>query len=317
MINMKRLLILAFFAVALLNAFPNVSMTGDTDSIYNGDSIYNNVEYPLPTIPNTLLLPQERAKYATSHFWDAYDAQYPCATNISCMQQAIANFAALAKMSGDGDLAAASVKILVEKSSKSEKAAGILSSAAEICLDDPESPVYDKDLYSAFISAFAHTDGLPRWITSKYTSLEELLQLNAVGSKAADFTLSLSNGTDTSLWKELGRDYTILILYDPDCSHCDIALKQFASEPIVDKWITSGMAKVIAADIRPSDRSQAKASTLPKNWVCGIDTTGIEDEEIYYVPATPSIYLIDATGIVILKDADPADVIEAIWTGKK
>lgn len=297
-------MILATFAATLLTAFSD-------------DSIYNNVEYPLPSVPDSIHLPRERAEYATAHFWDTYEDYGQCITDICCMQQAIANFAALARISENDETTAISVKNLVEKAKGTAKAAGILSSAAEICLDDIESPVYDRELYATFIKAFAHTDGLPKWIQTKYATLENLIAMNAVGSKAADFTILLPSGEKTTLWEEVGHEYTILILYDPECSHCDITMKQLSTEPILDKWITADMAKVVAADIRPSENSKEKSASLPENWVRGTDATGIEEEEIYYVPATPSIYLLDANGTVLLKDAAPADALEAIWTGKK
>ncbi|MCM1452741.1 MAG: DUF5106 domain-containing protein [Clostridium sp.] len=274
------------------------------------------MEYPLPSVPDSIRMPVERAKYATSRFWDNYDANAPYATDLMAMQQALANFSAIAQAGGNEGADEAAMA-LVKKAAHNAKAAGILSSAADICLEDRESPVHNSQLYAAFVRVFTQTNGLPEWIHEKYATLWRLMNLNNVGEKAANIDFRLRSGESSTLWNEIGKEYTALILYDPECEHCDAIISRFAAEPIVEKWIDAGMAKVVAVDIRPSESSTQKANSMPKTWIVGADTQGIEEEEAYYIPSTPAFYLLDASGTVILKDADATDVLETIWMSKK
>lgn len=279
--------------------------------------LYNKVEYPLPAVPDSIRLPKDRADFAVSHFWDAYGEESAYATDTACVEQALANFAAIARLGSRGPEVAKAVESLTAKAARSGQAASLLAFAADKYLDGEDSPVRDRELYAIFARAFANSEAMPNWIKAKYGTLYRLMSLNAVGTKASDFGIRLRNGASTTLHKEIGRDYTVLMLYDPECEHCENIMRKLADEPIVEKWISAGMAKIIAVDIRPTQSSEAKASDFPARWIAGTDATGIEDAETYFVPETPAIYLLGPTGDVMLKDADAVDVIEAIWTGKK
>lgn len=279
-------------------------------------SLYNKVEYPLPSVPDSLRLPRDRADFVTLHFWDAYRADAAFAADTACMEQAVANFAAIARMGSGNAGTAEAVAALTRAAALDAGAAGLLAGCVERCLNEEESPVYDPQLYAVFAHAFAITDNLPNWLKVKYETIDRLNALNAAGTKAGDFEMTLRDGTGTSLRKEIGRKFTVLILYDPECEHCKAIMRRFAAEPMVGKWIEAGMVKVLAVDIRQSAASAAKAASLPAAWVVGADVTGIEDEEIYYVQSTPAFYLIDASGTVMLKDADATDVLEAIWMSR-
>lgn len=279
--------------------------------------LYNKVEYPLPAVPDSIRLPKDRADFAVSHFWDAYEEASAYATDTACVEQALANFTAIARLGSRGAEVAEAVELLTAKAARSEQAASLLAFAADKYLDGADSPVRDRELYAIFARAFANAEAMPDWIKAKYGTLDRLMALNAVGTKASDSKMQLRDGTNTSLRKELGRDYTVVLLYDPGCEHCDKIMRKLADEAIVEKWISAGMAKIIAVDIRPAQSPEAKVSGFPASWIAGTDATGIEDGEIYYVPETPAIYLLGPDGTVLLKEADATDVLEAIWMGKK
>lgn len=274
-------------------------------------------EYPLPAVPDSLRLPEERATYVLSHFWDAYAPECPCAADPACMEQAMANFASISKLGYGENEVTSAINCLVNVASQDKKAVNTLSSVVDKCLNEEESPVYDTKMYLTFVKAFAKSESAPEWIKAKYGALERLMSLNAVGTKAGDIAISLRDGDKTNLHNELGPNYTILILYSPDCEHCKTIIGKFAAEPLVGKWIESGFARVVAVDILPSENSDETTERMPENWIVGTDATGVEDKDIYYVPSTPTFYLLDGDGIVLLKDADATDVLEAVWRQTK
>lgn len=303
--------LLTFYAWSVFAAAPEC----DTSEA-NETSLYNKVEYPMPTVPDSLRLPGDRADYATLHFWDAYRADAPFASDTVCIEQAMANFAAIVGMGSGGHEAAEGAAALIGKASLAHEAVALVARTVERCLNEEGSPVYDQGLYGAFVHAFAVADGLPNWLKVKYQTIDRLMELNAPGSRANDFEIAMRDGSTSSLMGEVGRRFTVLILYDPDCEHCETIMGRFAAEPMVGKWIGAGMVKVLAVDVRPSEATVAKAASLPEDWVVGVDASDIEDEEIFYVQSTPAFYLLAPDGVVILKDADATDVLEAIWMSR-
>ena len=61
---------------------------------------------------------------------------------------------------------------------------------------------------------------------------------------------------------------------------------------------------------REVDAWKAKAATYPKNWINGYDHNfTIREDLIYNVRAIPSLYLLDSSKRVILKDAPVEQVL--------
>jgi hypothetical protein len=48
---------------------------------------------------------------------------------------------------------------------------------------------------------------------------------------------------------------------------------------------------------------------LPTTWITGYDVSGIEDNDLYILRAMPTIYVLDSTRHVELKDATPQAAI--------
>jgi hypothetical protein len=46
-------------------------------------------------------------------------------------------------------------------------------------------------------------------------------------------------------------------------------------------------------------------ATLPATWLTGFDVSGIEENDIYILRAMPTIYVLDSTRHVALKDGTP------------
>ena len=71
--------------------------------------------------------------------------------------------------------------------------------------------------------------------------------------------------------------------------------------------------KVIAVDITGDEQRWRKGKALfPQEWVNALARDNIEDDGIYVVKATPTFYLLNSNGIVLIKDPSPEEILHVI-----
>ena len=59
------------------------------------------------------------------------------------------------------------------------------------------------------------------------------------------------------------------------------------------------------------DRKDSSVSSgMPKEWMVAVDESGIVEKSLYSVRNTPSVYLLDAHGVVLIKDASVSSAID-------
>lgn len=104
------------------------------------------------------------------------------------------------------------------------------------------------------------------------------------------------------------------MFYEPDCEHCGSVVEALRNDAVFSRAVGNGDIRMIAAYLGDDyELWREHAAKLPQTWETGIDRKGrIDDGELYVVRATPSIYLIDATGKIVLKDSDLAHLGEAL-----
>lgn len=92
----------------------------------------------------------------------------------------------------------------------------------------------------------------------------------------------------------------MLIFYDPECEHCKQIMDMAASLPL------SPDKQIIAIDAENDrDAWTRTKDTLPAEWTVGFATTPILDNELYSLPGSPTLYILDSEGTVIMKDPAP------------
>ncbi len=292
----KNLLLLFVFSFMLFCgcSHTNTSTKSDLASIINSKGI---TELPLPSPPESMSDPAERAAFIAERFWDSLDfCNDPLALDTAFMEQNFANFISILSIP-PREQAAIAVDKLVRTARQSPQSADLLDFISGKYLDDPNSPMRDEEIYILFLEAVLKLDDISpeKEMRARYR-LNQALK-NRRGTKAADFRFITSDGKETTLLKSLGDRLTMLMFYDPDCPQCSEAKETLSTSKLPEN------IKVIAVDIA-GDRSrwEKTISTMPSDWETGFAIDPVEDEEIYVIPALPVVYLLDADGTVLLKD---------------
>lgn len=85
----------------------------------------------------------------------------------------------------------------------------------------------------------------------------------------------------------------MIIFYDPECTHCADILDMIAGSQRVVESINEGELAVLAVYAEgKKDVWEKTKRDLPENWIVGYDMTGILENEMYDLPAMPTIIYI-------------------------
>lgn len=187
---------------------------------------------------------------------------------------------------------------------RDEKALRQAGRFADLYLNNPSSPVRNENLYILFLKSMLSSDSIPEHIMLQNEARLRKASLNRPGMIANDFNYIDRTGQKGSLHRFKAPE-TLLIFYDPECTHCSDILNTLAENPEINGAIARGDLAVLAiyAEGKREIWEQGK-NELPTQWNVGYDLTGILDKELYDLPAMPTIYVLDEHHRVVLKDPE-------------
>lgn len=263
-----------------------------------------------PQIPSDLRTPQEQSAFMAMHFWDGLDfADTVRSLDRSVVEEAFSDYAAILPEVSDS-ICRASVDSLLTRAAAVAPAYRLLLETARVYLYSPDSPVFSEDAYLPFLDfVIARGDDTPA-----DRMIRDDIMRNSPGTPAADFTFETTGGTEATALDPEGRRRTLLIFYDPDCDDCHRLIGRLRKSEALDVALGSGDLRVVLVYIG-DDREhwQRDAASLPAAWTVGIDDRGtVDDGDLYVIRATPSVYLIDRDGTVLLKDPTVAAIEAAL-----
>jgi len=219
--------------------------------------------FPYPEIPDEVEEPEARMTYLLEHFWQDYAFADSTAMNREVGEQGMVDFLNFMQHA-DSVSARYGAEVLADSLVAHPSALLFFEGLMAHYLDDPDSPLYSDVVYAHLLRA------LPE--TPQRSWLLEQLAKNQVGGLAADILVKTSDGKQVRLY-DIKTEQTLLIFFDPDCRRCQRLEAQLKQEPLI---MQNPRLKVVRKDVN--------------------DLKGE-----YYVPHTPSLYLLDKEKRVVLK----------------
>lgn len=242
--------------------------------------------YPLPSVPSGITDPHERASVICARFWN--DAIFPSEPGDSispALEQAMANFAAIATMAAETDSVRIGVNEMLRKGGTD-----YIMPLAERYLYNYDSPLRNEETFLLFLEA------APEWERTELLKPE--VQKNRVGSTAADFEFVDSKGRRGSLSEFVkANGSTLVYFFDSECDVCKELIPNAG-----DIAEAEGLAVLAVCPESNAGSFDLVTPLFPDGWTIVRDLGAIDSDELYIFPVLPSAYIIDPTLTVIAKD---------------
>ncbi len=175
---------------------------------------------------------------------------------------------------------------------------------------DPNSPLRDEDLYLPFVEAMKDSRFTSDDMRPAYAYEARQCRINQFGQKVPDFRFSTADGKKSSLY-ELGADYVMLFFSNPGCTACQEIINEIKTRSYIDSYISQGRLAIVNIYIDAEvSKWREYLPNYPASWINGYDYTfQLRDSGKFDIRAIPSLYLLDASKRVLLKDAPTEKVL--------
>lgn len=272
---------------------------------------YAKEKYLPPQIPLVVNGEQSRARYLAANFWVGVDITGRVAYDTTSLEECFAIYSsALNQLSNDESTSY--IGIFASKISASKAFSRRFLSYADRYLYHPNSPYRNEDCYIAFLEELLKKGAIDD-ASRTYTYVQRLtlLKQNRVGYMATNIAMRGSSSEQYKLY-DVKADYTLLLLYDPECETCKKVISYLAENAKVNQLITNKKLAVFAAN--PDGFSESwlqKNRKMPQSWIIGYDEERqIRTSQLYDLKALPSLYLLDKKKMVLIKDGNVEEVVE-------
>ena len=227
--------------------------------------------FPYPAIPETMREPHDRLLFLLEHYWSLFSFDDSTAVNRATEEQGFVDYIDLLQYA-DSAAAAGSVRVFADSIGKTARRLQHFEGLIDHYLGNPDSPVRNDVTYAHLLRA------LP--MTPQRSFLLSQVTRNLPGSTAADIVFTPDGAVQPQRLSDVESALTLLVFHDPDCEHCQQVL------PLIRQ------SRVL------SDNAQ-RLMTIYIN-VEAAENRAVQEK--YYLPALPSLYLLDAGKRVIIKD---------------
>ncbi|QQS95911.1 DUF5106 domain-containing protein [Sphingobacterium spiritivorum] len=183
----------------------------------------------------------------------------------------------------------------------------------------PNSPLRNDMYYECVIDYLIISDKVSADGKNKYKQLLKILKKNKAGTEASSFSVTLQSGKDIRL-EEIEAPFLLLMFYEPDCNSCKTIIENMKNMPELNELIDNKkLLKILAVyAIGNEDIWKDYFPQMPANWINGIDKNQfIINRNLYDLKASPTMYLLDKSKHVILKDSDLGHVLYFLTTNKQ
>ena len=266
--------------------------------------------FPYPEIPSMVTDPEERRTYLLEHFWNGFDFRDTVLLKRrEITERGFADFITLLLQEPDSTQWYGSMKDLTMK--LAGPAYGVFGELAERYLYDPNSPVYNEELYLAFLDSFLKLKMEDEAVRERLLFHQEMGLKNRVGHPANDFEYTTADGKQGRMRNCAPGKPLVLIFHDPDCLQCCETMAFLQGNEVLQEKVKAGKVAVLAVYSEGIDEIwQAHRKDLPKAWISVTDGATVKRSLLYDLKAMPTLYLLDGERRVLLKDAYPGQLID-------
>ncbi|MDE7411714.1 MAG: DUF5106 domain-containing protein [Paramuribaculum sp.] len=256
--------------------------------------------FPLPLIPDSISNFNNRCDYMVTHYWDFCDTKRAFSSRDK-MAEAFKVYLSFMPYA-TADTVMTSIDKFLKRIEKQPKDVAFIADQAIEKLYSDSSEFVSDQLCLKFIDNAISNSKVKKEDKLRFNHLSTKLHNSATGSIAPDFNYTDCSG-ETHRYNVADSTCmaTILFFNDPDCDECRMSRVKLDADIHTTKLIDAGVVRIAA--ITPDSATDDwcdKASRFPDTWTVGAS----EDiDEIFDLRVSPSFYLLNYTGKIMLKHA--------------
>lgn len=274
----------------------------------------NKCAFIIPVPPVMMSGVSERAEYIAEHYWQGLDYTDTAwlADSLALEQVFVDWISVLAKLPQETRVRVAGTVITHGKSHTVMQVR--LGELAELYFYEPDSPYRNEELYIPILDALIASPYIEDIYKERYRFQLEKALRNRPGTQAADFKF-ITKQMQVQQLSDIHSDYILILFFNPDCHDCKRVIDYINSSNVFSILLKNKCLTILA--VYPDEDLGAwkrYLHSMPNEWIVARYESEA-DRCRYYLPAIPSLYLLDVEKKVILKDA-PVELIEAWLEGK-
>lgn len=261
--------------------------------------------FELPLIPDSVSTLQKRCDFMVTHYWDFCDTKKAFSARDK-MAQAFDVYLSFMPYSS-ADVTRESIGAFMKRIEKQPADILFIGELAESKLYSDTATIPSDQLYLWFIEPIVKNKRVDRSAKMRFEHQASILARSQTGMAAPEFSFTDSKGTPGTWTPDTTAMATILFFNDPDCSECKMARLRLSLDIKTNRLIEAGVVKIISITPGDPDEEWLEAvSGYPANWTVGASPSV---DEIYDLRATPSIYVLDDKGTILLKNTTPEVIL--------
>ena len=283
--------------------FAFLAFTAPAQESGGGMLYYAQGTLTLPSVPDSLKTPEERANFLAGHYWDNFDFQFIPSEEF---EQYWADYCYILKVASFENAMESLCSVLSRVKRKSLMR---LFDLSEKYLYGANSPAYNEGLFLYLTEQLMSNRSLSSKQKNQISSIRKNALKNAPGSFAENFFFSCADGKYSSL-DSLSAKYIVLLFHYPDCGRCRTTIRIMARNATFNRMLADGDLKILC--IYPeADRElwKKESGRIPASWINAYDENSyILENELYYFKTFPALYLLGEDKRVLLKDTDYLEI---------
>ena len=291
MIFRKAIIAICLFgsSICQLTAAPN------TDGLF---------EYPTP--PDELVSLQERTTYLVAHFWDKCNLQ-SAILNREKFKKAFLDYISFMPYA-DSLAVHESITKLISAYKKSPEQLLTLAEMAENAVYNGEADFTSDELFLPFAKAVIENKKISKTKKARIAHEAKIVEQTQVGNIAPELKYTQRDGSKGQLSDTRGA-HVLLFVNDPECDECRMARLRLSVDHNINQLIDDGLLKIVS--IYPDEYSEEWAQDVANYNSRWIVCASAQVDEEYDLRLTPTIYYLNAEGVILSKSLTVEGLIEA------
>ncbi|MCM1369806.1 MAG: DUF5106 domain-containing protein [Candidatus Amulumruptor caecigallinarius] len=250
--------------------------------------------------PDTMQNLQDRSNYLVRNFWSKMDFKSKKAVDQNALNDAMTRFTAPMRYA-DSEVAEEAVTNLFASLKGNPVLTLQITKAAEEALYSPRATFWNDELYLRFIDNLLSNKTLKKERKLRYERHKKLIADCTPGNPLPEFKYMTANGKEETFAPS--GQITVIEFGNPDCDDCRHAKLKMETNVRFDRLVTDGKIKVYFIDTNAEEGWQKALSEYPANWTSGACA---DADDIFDLRFTPSFYVLDRNGNLVVKNADSA-----------